>query len=152
MRDTLGFQSCLADPDVWMREATREDGSKYYEYVLLYTDDCLVISDNAEKVLRQELGSMWELKEESIGPPQIYLGGAMRQVELENGTKCWAFGSAQYVKAAVQNVETLLKKSNKTLPARAPTPLSNGYRPELDTSEDLDEAGIKKYQSLIGSL
>ena len=152
MRDTLGFQSCLADPDVWMREATREDGSKYYEYVLIYTDDCLVISDNAEKVLRQELGSMWELKEESIGPPQIYLGGSMRQVELENGTKCWAFGSAQYVKAAVQNVETHLKKSNKTLPARAPTPLSNGYRPELDTSEELQPNEAAYYQSLIGIL
>ena len=135
-----------------MREATHEDGSKYYEYVLLYTDNCLVISDNAEKVLRQELGSMWELKEESIGPPKIYLGGTMRKVELENGTKCWAFGSAQYVKLAVQNVEMHLQKSNRTLPARAPTPLSNGHRPELDTSEELHPNEAAYYQSLIGIL
>ena len=51
MGEVLGFESCLGDPDVWRREATRLDGTKYYEYVLLYTDDCLVISDNAEKVL-----------------------------------------------------------------------------------------------------
>ena len=50
---------------------------------------------------------MWELKEASIGPPKIYLGGTLRIVELENGTRCWTFGSAQYVKSAVQNVESL---------------------------------------------
>ena len=105
MKDVLGFESCLADPDVWRREATRADGSRYYEYVLLYSDDCLVISDNAEKVLRAEIGSMWELKEESIGPPSLYLRGSMCQVELDNGGKAWAFGLAQYMKAAVQNIE-----------------------------------------------
>ena len=29
--------------------------------------------------------------------------------------------------------------------------MENNDHPELDTSEELDEAGIKKYQSLIGS-
>ena len=95
---------------------------------------------------------MWELKEESIGPPRIYLGGAMRKVELENRTKCWTFGSAQYVKSAVQNVEMHLQKSGRALPARAPTPLSNGYCPELDVSEELQPDEAAYYQSLIGIL
>jgi hypothetical protein len=30
----LGFTSCKADPDVWMRKATKPDGTYYYEYVL----------------------------------------------------------------------------------------------------------------------
>ena len=34
----LGFKPCLADPDVWMRSATKSDGSSYWEYVLLYVD------------------------------------------------------------------------------------------------------------------
>jgi hypothetical protein len=38
-----------------MRPAKHSDGSEYYEYILLYTDDCLVISENAEPVLRNEL-------------------------------------------------------------------------------------------------
>ena len=42
----LGFKSSRAYPDVWMREYVRKYGvTKYYEYVLLYTDDCLVMSD-----------------------------------------------------------------------------------------------------------
>ena len=152
MRDTLGFESCQGDPDVWRREATRTDGSRYYEYVLLYTDDCLVISDNADEVLRIEIGGMWELKEESIGPPSLYLGGTMRQVELETGVKVWAFGSSQYVQAAVKNVEDYLGKKGENLPARVKTPLSNGYRPEVDTTDELGPAEASYYQSLIGIL
>ena len=71
----LDFVSCPADPDLWMRPAIRADGSEYYEYFLLYTDDALTVSENPEKLLRDELGRYFELKEESIGPPKIYLGG-----------------------------------------------------------------------------
>ena len=32
----INFESCPADPDVWMRPAMKADGSSYYEYILLY--------------------------------------------------------------------------------------------------------------------
>ena len=35
----LDFESYLADPDVWMRKAKKPNGSEYWEYILLYTDD-----------------------------------------------------------------------------------------------------------------
>ena len=148
----LGFKSSLADPDVWFREAKREDGTTMYEYVLLYTDDCLVISDNAEYVLRKEIGRYFTLKEESIGPPSQYLGGKLSQVQLANGTECWGFSSTQYVQAAVSNVEEYLAKKNEKLYARAGAPLSNGYRPEIDMSEECGEAEASYYHSLIGVL
>ena len=48
----LGFECSRADPDVWMRESVQEDRiTKYYEYVLLYTDNLLVISGLREAVL-----------------------------------------------------------------------------------------------------
>ena len=93
----LGFESSRADPDVWMRESIRKDGvTKYYEYVLLYTDDCLFISDCGEDVFRNEIGKYFSLEESSIGAPKQYLGGKLRMVKLENGQKCWAFGSGHY--------------------------------------------------------
>ena len=73
--------------DVWMRPVKCSGGSDYYEYILLYTDDALVVSDNAEQVLWNELGRYFTLKEESIGPPKIYLGGHVRKVQLDNGDK-----------------------------------------------------------------
>ncbi len=88
----LGFTSSCADPDVWSRLLTRSTGEVYYEYVLLYVDDVLVISERAESVLTQEIEKFIVLKDESVGPPSMYLGGKLRQVELLNGVKAWAFG------------------------------------------------------------
>ncbi len=151
----LDFISCPADPDVWMRPAKRSDGSDYYEYILLYTDDALVVSENAEQVLRNELGRYFTLKEESIGPPKIYLGGHVRKVQLENGVECWAFSSSQYVQAAVKNVEEYLSKKdnvNWKLPAKAETPMQTSYRPEIDVSPELQPIDAAYYMSLIGML
>jgi hypothetical protein len=148
----LGFKSCLADPDVWMRSAMKPNGHAYWEYVLLYTDDCLVISHRGDHVLRDEIGKYFELKEESIGPPDIYLGGKLREVELENGNKAWAFGSLQYVHAAVYNVETYLRDHNMVLPTRENSPLKTDYRPELDVTAELSPHDASHYQSLIGIL
>ena len=104
----LNFKSCPADPDVWMREALKADGTEYWEYVLLYTDDCLYISTNPERTLRNKIGKYFRLKEESSCPPKIYLGGNVRKVVLEHGAEAWAFGSSQYVQQAVRNVEKFL--------------------------------------------
>ena len=154
----LDFLSCPADPDVWMRPAMKDDGSEYWEYVLLYTDDALCVSMNPERVLRKELGKYFELKEESIGPPKIYLGSNVRKVELDTGVQCWAFGSSQYVQAAVKNVERYLADRCKTgderfkLKPKAMTPMQTSYRPELDVSPELEASDASYYQSLIGVL
>ena len=54
----LKFNSCKADPDIWMREAQSNDGSTYWEYILLYVDDTLYISNNAENILGNEMESI----------------------------------------------------------------------------------------------
>jgi hypothetical protein len=46
-----GYQSCYADPDVWMKPNTKPDGFKYWEYILVYVDDVLVISHEPQKVM-----------------------------------------------------------------------------------------------------
>ena len=74
-----------------MRPATKANGSPYYEYILLYTDDAIVISENAEDILRNKLGKYFDLKPSSIGPPTIYLGSRVYKVTLYNGAKAWAF-------------------------------------------------------------
>ena len=148
----LGFKSKGGDPDVWMRPMTRADGSQVYEYVLLYTDDCLVVSDNAEEILRKEIGRYFQLKPESIGPPSLYLGGHLRKVQVESGLTAWAFSSTQYVQAAVANVESYLKARGKGLRARAKSVLPKDYCPEIDVTEELGPDEASYYQSLIGVL
>ena len=102
--------------------------------------------------MRDVIGKYFQLKEESIGEPKIYIGGHMRKVTLENGQDDWAFGSSQYCQAAVANVETFLAESGAKLPSRAETPIQTSYRPELDISAELDPTEAAYFQSLIGIL
>ena len=55
-----------ADPDAWMRPAVKSDGSQYYEYALLHTDDCLVISEQGEELLRNGIGKHFELNAREV--------------------------------------------------------------------------------------
>ena len=150
--DHLGFKSKGGDPDVWIRPMTRTDGTKLNEYVLLYTDDCLVVSENAEYILKKEIGRYFDLKETSIGPPSLYLDGHLRQVQIDDGTMAWAFSSTQYVQAVVKNVENHLAKSGQRLKPKATGSLPRDYRPEVDISDELGAEDASHYQSLIGIL
>ncbi len=148
----LGFTSSHADQDVWFRPSKRATREEYYKYILLYVDDVLVISDHADKILRNEIGQHFILRKESIGPPSIYLGGRLQEITLENGVKAWAFGSCQYVQSAVKNVEEHLAKTGEKLPYKAPTPLTSNYCPEIDVSPELGEIKASHFYSLKGVL
>ena len=115
----LGFESCKADGGIWMRQAQKEDGQLYWEYILLYVDDALCISDRGEEVLANEIGKYFYIKEGTIGPPSIYLGNKVSKVTLENGMTAWSFSSSQYVQAVVKNVESYLHATDKSLPKQA---------------------------------
>jgi hypothetical protein len=55
----------------------------------------------------------------------------------------------KYIDRLFTNYEKMFGKAPKTIYT---SPILRGDHPELDTSEFLDEAGIKDYQSLIGAL
>jgi hypothetical protein len=57
-----------------------------------------------------------------------------------------------YVKQAVADVEMELEKIDQCLPTKVTTPVSQGYRPKLDQSRELDAKRGQYYQSLIGVL
>ena len=119
-----------------MRPINKSNGSPCYKYMLLYTDYVLVISESDDNLLRDGIGKYFELKESSIGPPNQYLGGHMRKVELTNCVHAWAFSYSIYVTKAVKNVERQLAKNGLKLPRKAETPLQTSYRPEIDTTPE----------------
>ena len=71
---------------------------------------------------------------------------------MEKIQECWAYGSTQYVRAAVDNVKEYLSNKGEKLAAKALTPLKINYRPEIDITEELGEDKSSYYQSLIGVL
>ena len=92
------------------------------------------------------------MKPGSVGPPKIYLGGHMRNITLANGIKAWGFSSSQYVQAAVHNVEEYLVTTKHKLPPKSLTPIQNSYRPDINTTSELNAFDSAYYQSLIGIL
>ena len=91
--ENLGYELCKEDPDVWMRSATRTDSQDYFEYILLYVDDYLCISENPKPALLQ-IEKYFPIKTASLGPPKTYLGGTVSKIQLPNGVHAWAFSSS----------------------------------------------------------
>jgi predicted hotdog family 3-hydroxylacyl-ACP dehydratase len=154
LRD-FGYSSCKADPDVWMRPKTKPDGFQYWSYILVYTDDLLVV-DHEPKVVMDYMASRYTLKPGSVKEPEFYLGTQVTKFRIDGADDPdkprWAMSSEAYIKQAVADVETELAKVDKCLPTRVTTPVSQGYRPEVDQSRELDAQRGQYYQSLIGVL
>ena len=68
----MNFDSTLADPDVWIWKARRENGDDCYEIVLVYVNDLLCVSEHPDNVMNA-LGEFYELKDRSVKEPDIYL-------------------------------------------------------------------------------
>ena len=67
--------------------------------------------------------------------------------------EAWTFSSSQYVQELVSNVEKFLEYLDVSmLSTNINDPLSNEYRPELDSSPESDGADGAYYKSLIGIL
>ena len=121
----------MADPDVWLRAATKTDGESYYEYVLMYVNDILSISCDARSIL-EEIQRTFKFKNGKIETPEFYLGAKL-QKKSTNGIQCWTITSQDYIKAAVKNVEETIKTSGRRLPtSNVDTPMNITFSPELD--------------------
>ena len=68
--ESWGYESCKADPDLWLKPEIRlEDVVQYYSYLLCYVDDILCIHHNADTMLEQ-LHKSFSL-EPGFGNPDI---------------------------------------------------------------------------------
>ena len=150
----LGWSSCLADQDLWMKAEVRpDDGFRYYAYALLYVDDILVIHHNAETCLN-ELDRFFKMKADSIGDPDFYLGAKLKPLVLPNGVTAWGMSSSKYIQAAVKIVKDHHAKMfpGRGWIRRAKAPLPSGYNPDLDETKELDPEHASFCQSQIGVL
>jgi hypothetical protein len=145
----LGFQSSLADPDVWFRAATKPNGFEYYEYLVVYVDDILVLSHRCKHVM-QMIEKIYHIKDPPA-KPEIYLGANITEWSI-SGEKMWAMSSRRYINESIRCLEIELQKSGQRLVGKPSTPMTPGYRPELDVSPLLEPDQASYFMSLIGIL
>lgn len=147
----MGYESTVADPDVYRRRGTRTNGNHYYEFVLTYVDDILCVSEKPGATM-DILKASYALKEEAAEPDR-YLGANISKVQLEDRT-AWSMSSNDYVKGAIDVVKAMLAEDGKVLKKSKgndrPMPLC--YRPEEDTTPELGPELASRYQQLIGML
>jgi hypothetical protein len=147
----MNFQPSYADPDVWMWPATKENGFHYYEYILVYVDDILVISAAPSPVMKT-IQKAYRLKEPPCAP-KTYLGATIKPWNIPGENKpVWSMNSTHYLKEAIRNLEVELAKLGLCLRGKPNTPMQTNYRPELDVSPILGPDQANYFQSLIGIL
>ena len=149
--DEMGLKSSKGDFDIWMRPAIKGNGIEYYEYVMLYVDDVMASSHNALDLMK-ELGRGIKYKNDLIEPPSNYLGAQLKKKTLPNGMPCWSLSSDKYVNAAIDNVDESVKKRKRRVPCKSRTPMTSGFIPEMDGSNELSQEDLTFYQELIGIL
>ena len=149
--DEIGFRPSITDADVWMRMNVKPDGEAYYEYILVYVDDLMAISHEAEKCLG-DLKQFIKFKNDKIEEPSMYLGATLEKKSI-NGHQSWTISSKDYVKNALLHVEQIIfEKRKMKFYSRAVTPMQQSFIPELDNSAELDAENITLYQEMIGIL
>lgn len=134
----MGLTPSHAEDDIWMRY-----NGDIYEYIASYVDDlCIVAKD--PKSITDILVEKYKYKLNCTGHLSFHLGCDF--FCDDNGVLC--FAPRKYVEKMIAGYVSMFGEQ----PRQYSTPLEKGDHPEMDTSEELDEAGVKKYQSLIGSL
>ena len=155
---SLGFQGTKADGDVYRKRSYKDDGTPYYEYIVVYVDDVICISQTPNKWIDM-LAAQYRLRD--IGPPTQFLGSDIvsKQYIDDEGIQqmCWAFGSDTYVKDACILAEKQMNQNGIKYPSTrrhgSSSPFSaQSYRPELDSSEFCNDNLTTMFQNLIGVL
>lgn len=151
IQNDFGFEPTRADSDVYRRPAEK-DGFEYYEYIFVYVDDLLILSKEPRQWI-DRLKDIYELREDTIKPPDTYLGAMIGKTQLEDGREAWHMAADKYVENSVRVVQELLDSDGEGLTLKsAKVPFPSDYKPELDVTRELDAAGISRYRQLIGIL
>ena len=120
--EIIGYTSYLEDPDLWIRKAVHNDGCEYYEYMLLYVNDCLCVSGRP-RIALEEFKKYFPIKASSIGPSKIYLAAKVGKVQILNGVEAYYISMSRYVQESVKNVDRYLHDRGLALLKKASTPL-----------------------------
>jgi hypothetical protein len=131
----MGFVPTRADQDLWYRKADDHGG---YDYIATHVDDIAIAAMRpAEYMNLIEQEFLVRNKEDS---PSYYLGNDLKmknnRLHVSNKT---------YIKEVLRKYQ----EDHRTLQKKN-VPMSSNAHPELDSSEPLDEDGIRQYQKIIG--
>ncbi len=82
----MNHRPSLADPDVWLRAATKPCGFEHYEMVLCYVDDAMVISHQPGRTI-DGIQAVFKLKGDNAAAPDMHLGVTLEKKPNSKGVE-----------------------------------------------------------------
>ena len=140
--EDMGFKRPLADNSIFLRPSSC---GTVYKYIATYVDDLCIIAKKPELLLEQLQDDPYNFNLKGSDQLNFHLGCGFEWDS--DGTL--AMDPSRYINKMVQSYEQMFG-SNPT--EKVQSPLERGNHPELDTTEFLNDKGIKQYQSLIESM
>ena len=135
---SMDFVPSRTEDDIWMR-----DKGEHYEYIARYVDDLAIASKNPKDIV-DELQTKHKLKLKGTGPITYHLGCDFFQDKEGVMSLC----PKRYIKKMVVTFEQMFGSKPKTYSSL----LEKNDHPELDTSDELDAEGIRKFQALLRAI
>jgi hypothetical protein len=87
-----------------MHPAVKKNGDEYYEDILTYVDDCLVISHDPTCIIKS-LENEYKYKLKDVGEPKRYLGAEIGKYHFSDGRRTWFMSARLYLQQAIIKVE-----------------------------------------------
>ena len=72
----IGFKYIITNPDVWMHISYKLDNKEYYEYIPVYFDGVMCISNDSMIPMKDKATSLI-FKKDNIKPSGFYLGAKL---------------------------------------------------------------------------
>ena len=79
----MNFEPSRADQDIWIRMSTNSRGEKYWEWIVVYVDDLIAISEDPKAIM--DSFSMYDLKE-TVSLPDQYIGANVVKWQFSDGS------------------------------------------------------------------
>ena len=96
-----------------------------------------------------KIQEFFNIKDENIAEPDMYLGSTLSKMPLEGVNMCWTMMAEHYVKVKVTNAKENLSRDGGRLSSKCVTPLSSNYSLWLEESPKLKGDGVQRFQELI---
>ena len=134
-----------------MKKQCDEEGNKYWSYMLVYVDDCLLVHHDPGPTM-DELKRRYSLKNDAYGEPDRYLGANTGKFQLGNGHMYWSMHPYDYVDQVTKMVKQWSIDDNRPWKNNRKNAMNENYAPELDISRELGDDLATRYQQMIGIL
>jgi hypothetical protein len=135
---------------MWQRPTIKSDGTKYYEYILVYMDDLLILSEHPNIIL-QWLADEQYYRLKEVGSSTHYLGASIGKKQFVDAD-LWFISAEAYFSKALDTSEERFGKLDTIFKCKLNTPAPTNFYPEIDDSNFLDDNGTTLYQSYISIL